>query len=182
MKFFVISDLHGSAPVFAQAAEAFEREKADYLVLCGDYLNHGPRNPVPNGYDPQLLAEHINRHAHHILGVRGNCDSEIDQMLLSFPCLGDYLLFFTAGRRCMVTHGHLYTETNHPPLSAGDVFISGHTHVPVLKRDNGIFVVNPGSLSLPKSELGGGYALITDDGIAVKSITGENILPPLSFS
>lgn len=182
MKFFVISDLHGSAPVFAQAAEAFEREKADYLVLCGDYLNHGPRNPFPNGYDPQLLAEHINRHAHHILGVRGNCDSEIDQMLLSFPCLGDYLLFFTAGRRCMVTHGHLYTETNHPPLSAGDVFISGHTHVPVLKRDNGIFVVNPGSLSLPKSELGGGYALITDDGIAVKSITGENILPPLSFS
>lgn len=182
MKFFVISDLHGSAPVFAQAAEAFEREKADYLVLCGDYLNHGPRNPVPDGYDPQLLAEQINRHAHHILGVRGNCDSEIDQMLLSFPCLGDYLLFFTAGRRCMVTHGHLYTETNHPPLSAGDVFISGHTHVPVLKKDNGIFVVNPGSLSLPKSELGGGYALITDDGIAVKSITGENILSPLSFS
>lgn len=182
MKFFVISDLHGSAPVFSRAADAFEREKADYLVLCGDYLNHGPRNPVPDGYDPQALTEQINRYADRILGVRGNCDSEIDQMLLSFPCLGDYLVFFTAGRRCLVTHGHLYTETDHPPLAAGDVFISGHTHVPVLKKNNGIFVVNPGSLSLPKSELGGGYALITDDGIAVKSIDGTDILPPISFS
>jgi hypothetical protein len=182
MKFFIISDLHGSAPAFARAAEAFEREKADYLVLCGDYLNHGPRNPIPDGYDPQSLAEHINRYADRVLGVRGNCDSEIDQMLLSFPCLGDYLVFFTAGRRCLVTHGHIHTEKDHPPLSAGDVFISGHTHVPVLKEENGIFVVNPGSLPLPKSELGGGYALITDSGITIKSLDGTDILPPLSFS
>jgi len=182
MKFFVISDIHGSAPAFARAEEAFKREKADYLVLCGDYLNHGPRNPVPDGYDPQALAENLNRYAECALGVRGNCDSEIDQMLLSFPCQGDYLLFFTAGRRVLVTHGHLYTEKNHPPLSSGDVFISGHTHVPVLKQENRIYIVNPGSVSLPKSELGGGYALIDDKGISVKTIDGTEMLPPISFS
>jgi len=175
MKFFILSDIHGSVPAFKKAMAAFTAEKADYLVLCGDYLNHGPRNPIPEGYDPQRLAPMINDYKMRILAVRGNCDSEVDQMLLEFPCSSDYILFFTGKRRCFVTHGHLYQKDNHPPLLPGDVFISGHTHVSLLEKHEGLIFLNPGSPSIPKDGSVPGYAIIDTDSISLKSLDGVEL-------
>lgn len=175
MKFFILSDIHGSVSAFTEAAKAFENEKADILVLCGDYLNHGPRNPLPAGYDPKSLAPLLNAMAGNILGVRGNCDSEVDQMILDFPCLGDYAVFFSAGRRFFVTHGHLPAEKQASLLRAGDVFVSGHTHVPVLEKRDGIVFLNPGSPSIPKEGSAPGYAIVDDSGIYLKTLKGVTL-------
>jgi putative phosphoesterase len=175
MKFFILSDIHGSVPAFEKAMRAFEAEKADWLILCGDYLNHGPRNPIPEGYDPPKLAPMINAFRMKIMAVRGNCDSEVDQMLLTFPCTGDYLMFFTGARRCFVTHGHLFNKDSLPPLQKGDIFISGHTHVPVLEEQNGIVFLNPGSPSIPKEGSAPGYAVMDENGISLKKIDGTEI-------
>ena len=175
MRFFILSDIHGSASAFAKAMDAFASEKADSLVLCGDYLNHGPRNPIPDGYDPQKLAPMINLMKSKIIGVRGNCDSEVDQMLLEFPCMGDYCVFFSGKRRFFVTHGHLYGDKNFPPLQPGDVYVTGHTHVPVLEERNGIIYLNPGSPSIPKGGSVPGYAIIDDAGIELKRLDGTVI-------
>lgn len=175
MKFFILSDIHGSVSAFMEATKAFEREGADLLVLCGDYLNHGPRNPLPAGYDPKALAPLINELAGNIIGVRGNCDSEVDQMLLDFPCLGDYAVFFSAGRRFFVTHGHLPAEKQTAPLRPGDVFVSGHTHVPALEERGGIVFLNPGSPSLPKGESEPGYAIADDSGLYLKTLAGATV-------
>jgi putative phosphoesterase len=110
-----------------------------------------------------------------ILGVRGNCDSEVDQMLLEFPCTSDYLIFFSEKRRCFVTHGHLYTDGNHPPLAEGDVFIYGHTHVPVLEKKEGLIFLNPGSISLPKDGSEAGYAILDASGIYLKTLDGTEL-------
>jgi len=175
MKFFILSDIHGSVPAFEKAIKAFDAEKADFLVICGDYLNHGPRNPIPEGYDPQRLATMINAYKMRILAVRGNCDSEVDQMLLEFPCAGDYLMFFTGTRRCFVTHGHLFTGDKHPPLLAGDIFISGHTHVPVLEEKDGLFFLNPGSPSIPKEGSAPCYGIVDATSICLKTLDGAEL-------
>lgn len=175
MKFFILSDIHGSVPAFEQSTKAFEREQADMLVLCGDYLNHGPRNPLPAGYDPKSLAPFLNAYAGKIIGVRGNCDSEVDQMLLEFPCLGDYAVFFSSGRRFFVTHGHLPAEKQRSLLRAGDVFVSGHTHVPVLEERDGIIFLNPGSPSLPKEGSAPGYAIVDESGLYLKTLEDVTI-------
>jgi uncharacterized protein len=173
MRFFILSDIHGSVPAFESAMKAFEAEKSDFIILCGDYLNHGPRNAIPEGYDPARLAPMINARKAIIMGVRGNCDSEVDQMLLEFPCLGDYLTFFADRRRCFITHGHLFNAEKMPPLQKGDVFISGHTHIPVLEEREGLIFLNPGSPSIPKGGSVGGYATIDESGIALKTLEGD---------
>jgi putative phosphoesterase len=175
MKFFILSDIHGSVSAFTEATKAFDREGADILVICGDYLNHGPRNPLPAGYDPKSLAPLLNACTGKIIGVRGNCDSEVDQMLLGFPCLGDYAVFFSSGRRFFVTHGHLPAEKQKPLLRAGDVFVSGHTHVPVLEERDGIIFLNPGSPSLPKEGSAPGYAIVDESGIYLKTLEGVTL-------
>ena len=173
MKFFIISDIHGSVSAFKQCEEALKREKANFLVIAGDYLNHGPRNPIPEGYNPEQLAKNINAWKNIIMGVRGNCDSEVDQMLLEFPCTSDYLVFFSGTRRCFVTHGHLYENGKHPPLQNGNIFISGHTHVPSLQIKEGLIYLNPGSPSLPKENNPPSYALIDPEGIYIKELNGN---------
>jgi putative phosphoesterase len=174
MKLFILSDIHGSVPAFVSAMAAFEREAADWLVLCGDYLNHGPRNPLPAGYDPKALAPLLNAHADRIVAARGNCDSEVDQMLLAFPCLADYALVLANGRRVIITHGHL-PESRLPPLRSGDILVSGHTHVPVLEVRDGVIYLNPGSPALPKDGSEGGYAIVDSDSIALKTLDGAEI-------
>lgn len=108
MKWMILSDLHGSLTAFERAAAIFERDGFDWMILAGDYLNHGPRNGIPAGHDPIGLSKALNRYADRIIAVRGNCDSEVDQMLLDFPCLADYAALFVGGRRIIVTHGHLW--------------------------------------------------------------------------
>ncbi len=143
MKLFVISDIHGSLSSFQAAMDAFHRENADHLLICGDYLNHGPRNDIPAGYDTKGLAKALNDMKHLITGVRGNCDSEVDQMMLEFPVLAPYTTILVPGsagdlrevRRIFVHHGHLMTAEEAARLNpAGTIIVSGHTHVPVLER------------------------------------------------
>jgi putative phosphoesterase len=173
MKIFVISDLHGSAQAFTGAMRAFELEGADLIVIAGDYLNHGPRNPLPQGYDPQALALLLNERRERIVAVRGNCDSEVDQMLLAFPCLAEYSTVFADGRRIFVTHGHRYADDALPPLSAGDIYLCGHTHVPRIEERAGIILINPGSISLPKGGFPASYALIEPTSLSIMSLAGE---------
>ena len=163
MKILVISDIHGSLSSFRAAMDAFHRENADHLLICGDYLNHGPRNDIPAGYDTKGLAKALNEVKHLITGVRGNCDSEVDQMMLEFPVLAPYTTVLVpcvsgladsrdarsqtgavgesgssacgAVRRIFVHHGHLMTAEEAARLNpAGTIIVSGHTHVPVLER------------------------------------------------
>ena len=150
MKLLIASDLHGSARYCRALLETFRREQADRLVLLGDLLYHGPRNPLPEEYDTQAVTAMLNTLAEHILCVRGNCDSEVDQMVLSFPILADYAYLSAAGTDLFATHGHLYGPEQLPPLRAGEHLLCGHIHLPVRRQIGQNTYLNPGSLALPK--------------------------------
>lgn len=150
MKLMIASDIHGSAYYCRLLLEAFEREGADRLLLLGDVLYHGPRNALPRDYAPAEVAAMLNPLKDRILCVRGNCDSEVDQMVLSFPVLADYCLLEVNGLTLFATHGHLYNEEHLPPLHEGDVLLNGHTHVPHYTPHEHYTFVNPGSVSIPK--------------------------------
>ncbi|MGY3686240.1 phosphodiesterase [Vibrio coralliilyticus] len=152
MKLFFASDLHGSLPATKKMLSQFDQSGAETLVLLGDILNHGPRNPVPEGYNPPAVAERLNQYAQKIIAVRGNCDSEVDQMLLSFPMTMDYAwVLLESGHRLFVTHGHLYNTDKRPPLKRGDVITHGHTHVPVAQWQGEQVIFNPGSVTFPRN-------------------------------
>ncbi|NOI60087.1 phosphodiesterase [Vibrio coralliilyticus] len=152
MKLFFASDLHGSLPATEKVLAQFDQSGAEALVLLGDILNHGPRNPVPEGYNPIAVAERLNQYAQKIIAVRGNCDSEVDQMLLSFPMMMDYAwVLLESGHRLFVTHGHLYNTDKRPPLKRGDVIAHGHTHVPVAQWQEEQVIFNPGSVTFPRN-------------------------------
>ncbi len=153
MKLMLISDIHGSSAGLEQALQLAEKEGADRILILGDLLNHGPRNPLPEGYEPQKVARLLNENAGKITCVRGNCDSEVDQMLISVPVLGDYALVLVDGRQLFLTHGHNHGPDNLPVLAEGDVLCSGHTHIPMIENREGRYLFNPGSITLPK----GGY-------------------------
>ncbi|MBM6999408.1 phosphodiesterase [bacterium] len=155
MKLMIASDLHGSATWCARMVAAFDVERPDWLVLLGDLLYHGPRNALPDGYDPKGVIAQLNPLADHILAVRGNCDAEVDQMVLDFPMMADYAVIVDAarGRSLYCTHGHVQTPQAHPRLPRGTVFLSGHTHVKTcgeLPDGSSVVAFNPGSVSLPK--------------------------------
>ena len=150
MKLLIASDLHGSARYCRALLETFRREQADRLVLLGDLLYHGPRNPLPEEYDTQAVTAMLNTLAEHILCVRGNCDSEVDQMVLSFPVLADYAYLSAAGADLFATHGHLYGPEQLPPLRAGEHLVTRHIHLPVRRQIGQVTYLNPGSLALPK--------------------------------
>lgn len=148
MKLLIASDIHGSAKYCKLILEAFEREGAGKLVLLGDILYHGPRNPLPDEYAPAEVAKLLGEIKEKILCVRGNCDSEVDQMVLPFPVLSDYAAIFEGGVNIYLSHGHREI----PPLTSADVYITGHTHVPLSTREEGFLHLNPGSVSLPKDK------------------------------
>lgn len=151
MKFMIASDLHGSARYCRALLEAFRREDADQLVLLGDLLYHGPRNDCPDEYDTRAVTALLNSIAGRLLCVRGNCDAEVDQMVLEFPMMAEYCLLAADGLSILAAHGHIYGPDNPPPLRKGSFLLCGHTHLPVC-RDCGHFTyLNPGSLSLPKN-------------------------------
>jgi putative phosphoesterase len=151
MKCLIASDIHGSERAAGKIIGLYRDLKPNYLVLLGDLLYHGPRNPLPDGHGPQGVVELLNTCKDVVIAVRGNCDAEIDRELLEFPCSSDYALFVDGGRTFFLTHGHLYHENNPPAgLKPGDVFLSGHTHVWRLEERNGIVYCNPGSAALPR--------------------------------
>ena len=173
MRVLIASDIHGSALYCEKLLDAFSRKKAERLLLLGDILYHGPRNDLPDGYDPKEVAARLNACAPSILGVRGNCDAEIDQMVLAFPMMADYCLLFAGGRTFFVTHGHLFNTASPPPLHSGDILLHGHTHVPCWESfGNGNLYCNPGSVALPKNDSPRGYILLTDQELAWKDLDG----------
>ena len=151
MKYLIISDIHGSETTLLRALSRFEQWKCDYLVVLGDILNYGPRNPLPEGLNPLKVAALLNEHADHILAVRGNCDAEIDQMLLDFPCMADYAQILDEGKRIFLTHGHIYNPER-MPKGHFDLFLSGHTHLWNLYRNEHTTFCNTGSITRPKNE------------------------------
>ncbi len=167
MKLFICSDIHGSAFWCKKAVERFMREGADKLIILGDVLYHGPRNPLPDGYDPKEVIAMLNPLADKIIAVRGNCDAEVDQMVLDFNVSGDYATVCDGTTQITLSHGHRAV----PPLKEGDVYITGHTHVPlnVIEKE-GYLHLNPGSVSLPKENSAHGYILYDDGKFEFKTL------------
>ncbi len=177
MKLFFASDLHGCLPATEKTLRAFDESGCEHLVLLGDILNHGPRNPVPEGYNPPAVAELLNQHADRIIAVRGNCDSEVDQMLLSFPMMMDFAwVILESGQRLFVTHGHLYNASKRPPLKHGDVIAHGHTHIPVAELDGEQFVFNPGSVTFPRDGFAPSFGMLQDKQLSVMTFDGDEIV------
>lgn len=176
MKLFFASDIHGCAESTRRTLAAFEKSGADHFILLGDVLNHGPRNALPAGYAPIDVADLLNEYATQITAVRGNCDSDVDQMLLTFPMMADYnLVLLPSGRRLFLTHGHLYNAEKHPPLRDGDVVVSGHTHLPVAEKQGNIYAFNPGSVTIPRGEHQASYGMLEENTFKVVTFEGEVI-------
>lgn len=174
MKLMIASDLHGSLYYCEQMLAAFEREGAARLLLLGDLLYHGPRNDLPRGYAPKQVIPLLNGIKDKVFCVRGNCDAEVDQMVLEFPLLADYCVLPAQNRLIYAAHGHVYNLQNPPPLSEGDVLLHGHTHVPAWQefgRDN--LYLNPGSLSIPKENSPHGYMTLEGNLVRWKELGGE---------
>ncbi len=149
MKIMFISDLHGSAYYAKKIAEIYNDFMPERVVSVGDLLYHGPRNDLPEGYDTKETTKILNSFKNKMIAVRGNCDSEVDQMVLEFPMMADYTVIAADGLDMFVTHGHLFDPDN-LPQNCGQVFISGHIHIPVMEEKDGVLVLNPGSCALPK--------------------------------
>ncbi len=162
MLYFIASDIHGSALWCRRMLDAFERSGASRLILLGDILYHGPRNDLPDEYAPKAVIEMLSPYKDRILAVRGNCEAEVDQMVLPFPVMADYAALAQGDHLVYLTHGHKFSPDNPPPLQAGDVMLSGHTHIPMDEVKDGIRFVNPGSVSIPKGGSAHAYLLMTD--------------------
>lgn len=170
-----ISDIHGSSYYIEKAISKYKDEKADYMIILGDLLYHGPRNPLPKEYEPSSVLALLNNYKEKIISVRGNCDSEVDQMVLEFPMMNDYTIIFDNNRRIFATHGHLFNENNMPNLEDGDILIHGHTHIPVAKKVNNKYILNPGSISLPKENNPNSYGIMEDNTFCIKDFEGNII-------
>ena len=162
MKLVIASDIHGSAFWCRKLLDVCETEQPDHLILLGDILYHGPRNDLPRDYAPKQVIPMLDVWKEKILCVRGNCEAEVDQMVLPFPCMSDYAQLMADGKTFFLTHGHLWNPDNLPALSDGSIYLYGHTHVKLDKEVNGIRCLNPGSVSIPKD--GSNSCLIYEDG------------------
>ncbi len=170
MNWMIASDLHGSACWTRALLAAFEREGCERLFLLGDLLYHGPRNDLPDEYDPKAVIALLNPLAPRLLCVRGNCDAEVDQMVLNFPILADYAIVPWRGRLIYATHGHVYGEKNPPRLQKGDILLCGHTHLPANTARETFTYWNPGSVSIPKGGSKRGYMRLTDSSAEWKTL------------
>lgn len=150
MKLLIASDIHGSAYWCGRLLSLMEQEQPDKLILLGDLLYHGPRNDLPRDYAPKQVIPMLSAHAEKIIAVRGNCEAEVDQMVLPFPCMADYSQLMADGKTFFLTHGHLWGPDKLPALQPGSVFLYGHTHVKLDEMRSGIRCLNPGSVSIPK--------------------------------
>jgi uncharacterized protein len=173
MKLLIASDIHGSKYYAERIVDKMKEEQADRLILLGDLLYHGPRNPLPKDYQPAEVANLLNSLKDQIIAVRGNCDSEVDQMVLEFPMRADYTQIMIDERILFLTHGHIYHPDQLPQLPKGSVFMFGHIHLPILEKQNGITILNPGSVTLPKQEHPSTYAVYNDGVIQIKTLDGK---------
>ena len=179
MKIIFLSDIHGSVPALKAVMQYFDSHGYDLLVLLGDLLNYGPRNGLPDGLDAPTVCDLLNTKADKIVAVRGNCDSEVDQMLLHFPTQGTYSLLVEGGKRFFLTHGHIYNEQHLPPAPACEVFVYGHTHLhrleeadPATRRP---IILNPGSPTFPKGGNAPTFATYADGLLALRTLDGKPV-------
>ena len=173
MKLMFASDIHGSALYCEKMLEAYSREGAERLCLLGDILYHGPRNDLPEGHAPKKVIAMLNPMKPQLMCVRGNCDTEVDQMVLEFPVLADYAVLTAGSRLLYATHGHVYNTAHLPPLQPGDILLHGHTHIPAWEqfgRDN--LYLNPGSVSIPKENSPRSYMTLQDGVLVWKDLDG----------
>lgn len=176
MKYLIASDIHGSANYCKQLMEAFEeREKADRLILLGDLLYHGARNDLTLEYSPKKVVQMLNEHKDDIICVRGNCDSEVDQMVLDFDIMADHTWLIDGKTRMFLTHGHIFNEDRLPKLHKGDVLVHGHTHEQQWDIYDTFYCFNPGSVSLPKNDSFFGYMIFENDSFTWKTLDGQFI-------
>ena len=172
MKWMIASDIHGSALYCEKMLQAFVREGAQRLLLLGDLLYHGPRNDLPQGYAPKEIIAQLSGVKDKVFCVRGNCEAEVDQMVLPFPVLADYCLLEQKGRVVFATHGHHYNLENPPLLQPGDVLLHGHTHIPAKDNSLGFWYLNPGSVSIPKESSPHSYMTLEDGQFLWKDLDG----------
>lgn len=180
MKLMFASDIHGSAYFCRKMIEAYQAEQADRLILLGDLLYHGPRNALPRDYNPKEVISMLNGMKQKICAVRGNCEAEVDQMVLEFPVMADYCVILDGSRILYATHGHIYNETNLPPLGENDILIHGHTHVLCARKQEHYTLLNPGSVSIPKEGNPATYAILDCGQFMIKDFQG-NIIQRLNL-
>lgn len=173
MKYMFASDIHGSAYYCRKTLEVFAASGAKRLILLGDILYHGPRNDLPKEYAPKDVSTMLNEVKDRIYAVRGNCDAEVDQMVLEFPILADYALLELNGKTIYATHGHVYHAEALPPMQPGDALIHGHTHLPVAEAMGDKYLLNPGSTSLPKGGFPNSYAMLDEDVFTIYDFDGQ---------
>ena len=170
MKFLIASDIPGSAYFCNLLLNAINEEKPDKVLLLGDILYHGPRNDLPKDYAPKQVIDILNSLSEDILCVRGNCDSEVDQMVLNFPIMADYIVMYLDGKELYITHGHKFNPNNLPSIKKGTYLMNGHTHVSANEEINGIIYLNPGSVSIPKENTGHSYMIYEKGEFTLKNI------------
>ena len=173
MKWLIASDIHGSAYYAEKLISAFYEEKADKMIILGDILYHGPRNDLPEEYSPKKVIAMLNPLSDKLLCVRGNCDTEVDQMVLEFPILADYALLADGGLTVYLTHGHKFGEQNPPPMPKGSILLCGHTHIPTCNAHEDFVYINPGSVSIPKNGSHHGYMLLENGIFTWKDLEGN---------
>ncbi len=172
MKLMFASDIHGSAYYCEKMLKAYREEKAERLILLGDLLYHGPRNDLPRDYAPKKVIAMLNEQKDELLAVRGNCEAEVDQMVLSFPVMADYGVLWADGQTIYATHGHQYNEDRLPPLKTGDLLIHGHTHIWKAEKRENYCLLNPGSVSIPKGGNPPTYGIWENGVFSVKTFEG----------
>lgn len=169
----IASDIHGSAYYCNKMIEAYKMEQADKLLLLGDILYHGPRNDLPKDYNPKQVISMLNNIKMELLCVRGNCDTEVDQMVLEFPVLAEYCILYLNETMVFATHGHKYNEESLPMLKKGDILLNGHTHIPKCTEHTDYIYLNPGSVSIPKNDSSHGYMIYENGLFTWKNFVGE---------
>lgn len=172
MKLMFASDIHGSAYYCEKMLEALKNEQADRLILLGDLLYHGPRNDLPKDYAPKEVIKMLNENKADLICIRGNCDCDVDQMVLEFPIMAENMVLYVGERMCWLSHGHVTNPQNNM-LKKGDILINGHTHVPAVDTSNDVIYLNPGSVSIPKNDSKHGYMIFENDEFILKSLYGE---------
>ena len=176
MKLLIASDIHGDLDSLEKVLLAFEEEKADKLLFLGDLLYHGPRNDLPKTYNPKAVIALLNERRDDILAVRGNCDTEVDQMVLNFPILAEYCYLSLDGLSVFATHGHHFNTENPPALRKGEILLHGHTHVlKCIEFGDKNYYLNPGSAALPKENNPRSYMVYENSKFTVKDFDKNEI-------
>lgn len=176
MKLMFISDIHGSEYWLDKALEIYGQGDFDRLVILGDVLYHGPRNPLPEGYDPKGVLAKLNALSEEIIAIRGNCDSEVDQMVLEFRVLNEEGHLVLEEDQFYLCHGHHLDEENLPKLRKGSIICHGHTHIPRIDSVGDYIIFNPGSIALPKNDTPHAYGIYENGSLSVYDIGGEKYL------